>query len=100
MDKETKKAMAEWMKGQSLLDCFDQYSDKNNHNLRIIFEVIHYLLGVNNLLDYLKREKEIVSELKERFPGLMTIGAVADLDNEPYRYFDIIEEMFNNQEEI
>lgn len=98
MDDNDKKAMAEWMKGQSLLDCYKQYSDPNNHNLRIILEVIHYMLGVNNLFDYFKKEEEILTELKERYPGLMTIGGTADLLNETDKYFETTKEIFEDVE--
>lgn len=100
MNTEEKKAFAEWLKGQSLLESYKQYSNPNNHNLRIILEVIHYLLGITNLYDYFKKEDDILAELKDRFAGLMTIGATVDLQVETEKYFDENKKLFEDVEII
>lgn len=99
-DEELSKAMIIWMKGQTLLDCYKQYSDQNNHHLRIILEVIQYLMNVESFYDYIRNEEKIVSELQDRYPGLMTIGATADLLAEADKYFEKTFDLFDNVEEI
>ena len=88
MTKEGKDLLKDYMSVISLTDCFNRFSDPNNHELRIALEVIQYLMGFNNYYDYLKNVDEIVIKFKKEYPGLATEKTLFEIEKAAYDYFD------------
>ena len=91
MTQEERKALKVIMEHNTLMDCYELYSDKNNHKLRIALEVIQYLMGYGNSFIALKERERLLKEFKEQYPGLATKEVLHEVEEAIYDYFESLE---------